>query len=161
MLAEIRADFDRLKHQIKMAGELPPEVPDDISSMTYQLLCVAIVGRLEQNLKTIFIYYGNNNSNRAMGKAITRLCQSFQNPKPEKIIDLVGLFDKEFATLLHRNWLDSSPSDMDVIRNMVGERIAVAHQKTKNFSITRTKVEQYYDTYKRTVTQIHDHFLTD
>lgn len=159
MHPEIQSDFDRLKNQTRLAGNLSSELPSDIQAMVYQLLCVAITGRLEQNLKTIFVCYADRKSSKNMGRAVSRLCQSFQNPKPDKIISLVELFDRDFSKTMSDEWAAAEPSEKDIISNMVGDRIAISHQTTKSINVTKSKIDGYLATYIKVVTKVHNHFL--
>lgn len=158
MLPEIRADFDRIKNLIDASRKLPDETSGEASSMVNEYLCVAISGRLEQNLKLIFIAYSERKSQKAMGTAVSRLCQSFQSPSKEKICDLVSLFDKEFSSILSEEWKEDG-SIGSIISDMVGKRKVIAHQTRNNRDTTSTKIDQFYGAYKEAVSRIHDHFL--
>jgi len=159
MLCEVQADIDRLKSQIEVANNSSGDVQDEMKSMAYEYICVAITGRLEQNVKTILITYANNCSERSMGKAISRLCQGFLNPSKDKLVDLVGLFDKGFADNLREEWQDDG-SLGHTISDMVGKRKVIAHQTKNNRDVTRTKIRQYFNAYKDLVTLLDTHFLT-
>lgn len=158
MLYEIRSDFDRIANLIKASKKLPGDVSDEASSMINEYLCVAISGRLEQNLKQIFISFSERKSEKSMSTAVSRLCQSFQNPSKDKICDLVSLFDKEFALTLEEEWKeDGSPGR--IVSDMVGKRKVIAHQTRNNRDTTSTKIDQFFGAYREVVTRIHDHFL--
>jgi len=158
MLPEIRADFDRVNNLIRASRNLPDEVTGEAASMLNEYLCVAISGRLEQNLKLIFITFSERKSEKAMGTAISRLCQYFQNPSKDKICVLVSLFDKEFSNALASEWQEDG-SLGHMISDMVGKRKVIAHQTKNNRDTTSTKIDQFYAAYKEVVTRIHDHFL--
>ena len=158
MLPEIQADFDRIKNLIEASKNLPDDASGEAVSMVNEYLCVAITGRLEQNLKQVFIKYAERASNKAMGAAINRLCQSFQNPSREKICDLVSLFDKSFASILEQEWKEDG-SIGHVISDMVGKRKVIAHQTKNSRDTTSTKIDQFFGAYKEAVVRIHDHFL--
>jgi len=160
MLPEIRSDFDRINNLISASRSLPDEVSGEASSMINEYLCVAISGRLEQNLKHIFIAFSERKSKKAMGTAVSRLCQSFQNPSKDKICDLVSLFDKEFSTKLAEDWKEDGSAG-HTISDMVGKRKVIAHQTKNNRDTTSTKIDQFYVAYKEVVSRIHDHFLSD
>ncbi|BCH58619.1 hypothetical protein RvVAR0630_12430 [Agrobacterium vitis] len=155
---DVRADFDRLKNQIKAVKNLPETASGDATSMLYEYLCVAITGRLEQNLKTILITYSDQQSKKTMSGAVSKLCQSFQNPDRGKIIELVSYFDKDFSKHLETEW-ESEGSVGHTISDMVGIRKKIAHQTTNARTATRTKVENFYSTYVAAVTAISNHFL--
>ena len=159
MLAEIRADFDRLRNQIDASRALPADCSDEAASMVNAYLCVAIAGRLEQNLKQILIQHSERSSEKKMSRAISRLCQSFQNPSKEKICELVKLFDNEFSEQLHEDWKgEGNPGS--IISDMIGKRKNIAHQTTNRLDVTKTKIDAFYGAYKDVETRVHNHFLS-
>lgn len=158
MFPSIQADFDRLSHQLNLI-EKAPENTEELSAMACQFLCVAIVGSLEQNLKLILIQYCIVYRQHHFSKAIDRLCQSFQNPKHHKIIDLISLFDKEFSDKKNVDWMVGDEPVSGVVNSMVGERIVISHQKNKNINVTPTKLRKYLKIYKSVIKEVHDHFL--
>lgn len=159
MLPEIRSDFDRIKNLIQVSKGLPDEMSGEASSMINEYLCVAITGRLEQNLKQIFISFSKRKSQNAMGPVVSRLCQSFQNPSKEKICDLVSLFDKEFSAELLEEWKEDGSAG-HTISDMVGKRKVIAHQTKNNRDTTSTKIDQFFNAYQEVITRIHNHFLS-
>ena len=160
MLREIISDFDRVKNLIAVSQSLPDDISGEAVSMMNEYLCVVITGRLEQNLKQIFIAYSDRKSKTAMGTAVSRLCQSFQNPTKDKICDLVSLFDKEFSEKLIAEWkVDGSVGQ--IISDMVGRRKIIAHQTKNNRDTTTSKVNNFFTAYKSVITEIHDHFLIE
>lgn len=158
MLPEIRADFDRIRNMISASRNIPDEASGEAASMINEYLCVVITGRLEQNLKQVFVKYSERKSNNVMGAAVSRLCQSFQNPSKDKICDLVSLFDKDFSSALAEEWKEDG-SDGHTISDMVGKRKVIAHQTKNNRDTTSTKIDQFFDAYQKVVTRIHNHFL--
>ena len=160
MLKEIVSDFDRVKNLISVSRSLPDEFSGEAVSMMNEYLCVVIAGRLEQNLKQIFIAYSDRKSKTAMGTAVSRLCQSFQNPSKDKICDLVSLFDKDFSAKLKESWA-ADGSAGQIISDMVGRRKVIAHQTKNNRDTTSSKVDQFFLAYKTVVVDIHDHFLNE
>lgn len=158
MLPEIRADFDRINNLINASRAPSNEASDEVKSMVNEYLCVAITGRLEQNIKKVFIAFSDRNSKKKMNTAVSRLCQSFQNPSKEKICDLVSLFDKDFSKVLISEWQHEGSAGQ-TISDMVGRRKVIAHQTRNNRDTTNTKIDQYYLAYKEVVARIHNHFL--
>lgn len=156
--AEIRADFDRIRNLLKVARNLSDGNSAEAESMVYEYLCVAITGKLEQNIKQVFILYSNNKSDRRMGAAISKLCQQFQNPDREKIVTLVGLFDKDYSGQLSEKWR-ADGSVGAVLSDMVGIRKGIAHQTTNTRTATRTKVENFFEAYRSFVEELCGRFL--
>lgn len=158
MLPEVLADFDRLRSLIRVSKGLYDGQSGEALSMINEYLCVAITGRLEQNIKQILIRYAEDSSHQKMSAPISRLCQQFQNPDKNKIVELVALFDKDFSHALSLEWSEDA-SDGNVISDMVGKRKAIAHQTRNNRDTTGTKIDLYFKAYQSTITRLHGHFL--
>ncbi|MBO6825746.1 MAG: hypothetical protein JJ879_06055 [Sneathiella sp.] len=156
--SELHSDFCRIDNRIKACKALNEDTDYQLISMLNDQLCVTIVGRLEQNIKKIFSGYASRHSNRKLERSISRLCQQFQNPNPDKITELVKLFDSDFGNQLSVDWKDEA-SDGNKIKQMVSIRIKIAHQTTNNSSLTIAKIEAYFRAYKNVVTLLQQHFL--
>ena len=158
-MPEIRADFDRIRSLIVVSRRLPEEASGEANSMLNEYLCVVISGRLEQNLKQIFIKYAERKSKAAMSAAVSRLCQQFQNPTKDKICEQISLFDQDFSKQLADEWRGDG-SVGQIISDMVGKRKVIAHQTKNNRDTTSTKIDQFFCAYKEVVTRVHNHFLS-
>ncbi|WP_295535532.1 hypothetical protein [uncultured Thioclava sp.] len=137
---------------------LPDEFTGEANSMIYEYLCVAIAGRLEQNIKQVLVLHANNKSDAKMGAAVSRLCQQFQNPDKEKILLLIELFDKDYSRRLRQDWSEEG-SVGNTISDLVGLRKAIAHQTTNSRNATRTKVERFFQAYRKFIGDFGAHFL--
>lgn len=156
--ADLHSDFSRIENRIASCKLLSTDTDYQLISMLNDQLCVTITGRLEQNLKTIFIGYASRHSAKALERSIARLCQQYQNPNPEKILELVKLFDSDFSEALRSEWEDDN-SDGNQIKQMVSSRIIIAHQTKNSSSLTMTKIEGFFASYKNVVTKLQTHFL--
>lgn len=156
--ADLHSDFSRIENRIKVCKNLGAEADYQLTSMLNDQLCVTITGRLEQNLKKIFTGYASRHSGRSLERSIAKLCQQYQNPNPDKILDLVRLFDADFAEELKNEW-DDDMSDGNQIKQMVSTRITIAHQTTNNSSLTMNKIEAFFKSYKNVITKLQVHFL--
>jgi hypothetical protein len=156
--ADLHSDFSRIENRIAACKKLGSEADYQLVSMLNDQLCVTITGRLEQNIKKIFTGYASRHSGRSLERSIARLCQQYQNPNPDKILDLVKLFDSEFAEKLKIEWEDER-SDGNQIKQMVSIRIIIAHQTANSSSLTLTKVEAFFKSYKSVITKLQQHFL--
>lgn len=155
---DLHSDFCRIESRIKACRKLDGDTDNQLVSMLNDQLCITIVGRLEQNLKTIFSGYASRHSNRRLERSISKLCQQFQNPKPDKIVDLVRLFDTDFGNQLSDDWKDET-SDGNQIKQMVSIRIKIAHQTTNSSLLTLTKIEAFFKAYKNVILMLQQHFL--
>lgn len=155
---EVRADIDRLRGLLKVASEMPEEVSGEANNMVYEYLCVAIAGRLEQNIKAVLIAHSDSVSQKRLSAAISKVCQAFQNPDARKIIELLKLFDSEFATRLEEEWKEDNSHGL-TISEMIGVRKQIAHQTSNARSATRSKIERYFHAYEAFLHLLSDHFL--
>lgn len=158
MINEIRASSDKLSALIETAKtELSPEQAKS-SSMTYEYLCVAICGRIEQDVKTILVEYARRSSERKLERVVARVCREFMNPEKDKILKTLDLFDRDLAKKLTNEWKDEN-SIGNTINELVGHRKRIAHQTNSNLSMTRSHIEKYFYAYKSLIKQLDEHFL--
>ena len=102
---ELHAEFDRLSAQIKtIRDSVGGETPDELVSLSSQQVCVSICGSLEQCLKKIFIEYAKQRSESRIYRPIEKVCENYQNPKSTKVLELIGLFDKDYERELREQW---------------------------------------------------------
>jgi len=156
---ELQAEFDRLKYQISIIKKGSGKDQDDLISLSSQQICVSICGSLEQMLKRIFIEYAKQRSNSRIYRPIEKICESYQNPKTTKILELVGLFDSDFEVELKRQWDEEREIERQHINNMVDDRITIAHRKKNHVDVSSTKLESYFKAYSGLLERIFTHFL--
>lgn len=156
---ELQAEFDRLKHQISFIKDGVGIDRDELISLSSQQICVSICGSLEQMLKRIFIEYAKQRSNSRIYRPIEKICESYQNPKSSKILELVGLFDADFEAELKRQWDDERDIEKQHIDNMVDDRISIAHRKKVHVDVSSTKLQNYFNAYRGLLDRIYTHFL--
>jgi len=156
---ELQAEFDRLKHQISFIKAGVGKDQDELISLSSQQICVSICGSLEQMLKHIFIEYAKQRSNSRIYRPIGKVCESYQNPKTTKILELVGLFDAEFETELKRQWDEEHNVEKQHIDNMVDDRITIAHRKKVHVDVSSSKLQNYFNAYCGLLDRLYTHFL--
>ena len=156
---ELQAEFDRLKHQISLIKAGSGKDRDELISLSSQQICVSICGSLEQMLKSIFIEYAKQRSNSRIYRPIEKICESYQNPKTTKILELIGLFDADFETELKRQWSDEREIEKQHLDNMVDDRITIAHRKKVHVDVSSTKLQNYFTAYTGLLDRIYAHFL--
>ena len=156
---ELQAEFDRLKYQIAFIKEESGKVRDDLIALSSQQICVSICGSLEQMLKQIFIEYAKQRSNSRIYRPIEKICESYQNPKSSKILELVGLFDADFQTELKRQWDDEREIEKQHLDNLVDDRITIAHRKKLHVDISSMKLQNYFRAYSGLLDRLYSHFL--
>lgn len=156
---ELQAEFDRLQFQIGHIRKNAGKDHDEIIALSSQLLCVAICGSLEQSLKKIFIEYAKRKSNKVIYRPIEKICESYQNPKSHRILELVGLFDADFEKELRILWDEELDIDRSHIDNLVDDRINIAHRKKVHINVSSSKLDDYFRAYRNILVRIYDHFL--
>lgn len=156
---ELQAEFDRLKHQISVIKTGSGKDRDELISLSSQQVCVSICGSLEQMLKAIFIEYAKRRSNSRIYRPIEKICESYQNPKSTKILELVGMFDAQFETELKRQWENERDIEKRHLDNMVDDRITIAHRKKIHVDVSSSKLQNYFVAYSNLLDRIYAHFL--
>lgn len=156
---ELQAEFDRLRTQISYIKKGSGKDRDELISLSSQQVCVSICGSLEQCLKQIFIEYAKQRSDSRIYRPIEKICESYQNPKTTKILDLIGLFDSDFETELRRQWNEELEVERQHIDNMVDDRITIAHRKRVHVNVSSSKLEDYFKAYRDLLDRVYAHFL--
>lgn len=158
IIAEIRAERDKLKALISAAQKMPSDTDSAVASMAYEYLCVAVCGRIEQDVKKVLIEYSKRQTKAKLDRAVSRLCQNFINPYSNKLLDVIDLFDRDFKKELESNW-EKDGSVGKVINSMVGQRKRIAHQTSSSRHTTETSVLQYFAAYEQLISVLEEHFL--
>ena len=156
---ELNAEFDKLNAQIQAVKERVGRDSDEVAALACQQICVSICGSLEQQLKAILVEHTKRNSNSKIHRPVFKLCESYQNPKITKIVELIGLFDDDFAKSLKERWDEEDDIEKDHINNLVADRITIAHRKKSHIQVGIVKLENYYKAYKSLCSRIYNHFL--
>jgi hypothetical protein len=156
---ELQAEFDRLNYQISFIKKGAGRDFDELISLSSQQICVSICGSLEQMLKSIFIEYAKQRSNSRIYRPIEKICESYQNPKTSKILELVGLFDSDFEKELKRQWDEEFDLEKQHLDNMVDDRITIAHRKKIHIDVSSTKLQNYFKAYRGLLDRLFSHFL--
>lgn len=158
---ELQAEFDRLQYQIKLIKSQTGKDRDEILSLSCQQVCVSICGSLEQMLKRIFTEYAKQRSHSSIYRPIEKICESYQNPKTSKILELVSLFDMDFEVELRQKWAGELELEKQHLDNMVDDRITIAHRKRNHVDVSTSKLQNYYNAYSALLGRIYIHFLGD
>ena len=156
---ELQAEFDRITHQISFIKAGSGKVRDELISLSSQQICVSICGSLEQMLKRIFIEFAKQRSSNRIYRPIEKICESYQNPKTIKILELVGMFDSDFEAKLKFQWDHDYELEKQHLDNMVDDRITIAHRKKIHIDVSSTKLQNYFNAYSNLLDRIYTHFL--
>ena len=156
---ELQAEFDRLSYQISIIKEGAGRDRDELISLSSQQICVSICGSLEQMLKQIFIEYAKQRSNSRIYRPIEKICESYQNPKTTKILELVGLFDADYEVELKRAWGEEREVEKQHLNNLVDDRITISHRKKVHVDVSSGKLQNYSKAYSDFLDRVYNHFL--
>lgn len=159
MLNEVRAERDKLKALVDLSASLPEETDSAAISMTHEYLCVAICGRIEQDVKKILVEYARRASDAKLERAVARVCRDFMNPERAKIIGVLELFDRDFSKKLEEEW---KPDDSlgRTIDRLVGQRRRIAHQTSSSRHMTRSIIADFFDAYDSLIDLFDKQFLS-
>ncbi|MBO6898499.1 MAG: hypothetical protein JJ868_14095 [Shimia sp.] len=146
-MASIESQIESLKAQ---TGSLEANV----INMVCQHIVVVIAGRLEQGLKELFLEHVRTSKGTGLDRAVTRLCGSFQNPKPEKIFELIDLFDRTASQALREEWSQESEEVSQTLKALITTRINIAHQKNRSNNVTIESVQSFYSAYRTTLRRV-------
>jgi hypothetical protein len=157
---ELQAEFSRIQFQINTIKQNTGIVPDELISLGCQQVCVSICGSLEQCLKKIFVEYAKQRSERRIYRPIEKICESYQNPKTTKILELIALFDADYERSLSEQWEKHDNIEKSHIGNLIDDRITIAHRKRLHINISTGKLDNYYNAYSNLLTRIYEKFLS-
>ena len=156
---ELQAEYDRLRYQITTIKKHVGAIPDELVSLGSQQVCVSICGSLEQCLKRIFVEYAKRRSGNEIHRPIEKVCESYQNPKTSKILELIALFDEEYERALRVSWDNENDIERSHLNNLVDDRITIAHRKKIHVNVTTAKLEDYFRAYSGLLDRLYQRFL--
>jgi hypothetical protein len=119
-------------------------VGDDLEMRSHwsKYLCIRVSGFLEVSIRSIYTEYCKNKSAPFVANYIEKKLASFQNPTMQKILDLAGSFNPQWADEL-KAFSESGIGEIkDSIVSIVATRNQIAHGE--NVNITFTKISNYY-----------------
>lgn len=115
----------------------------ELQSHWSRYLCIRISGFLEVSVRAIYSQYAKDKAAPYVANYVQSQLKNFQNPNMEKIIQLTGFFDREWADTLKR---DTEGELKDAIVSIVAVRNDIAHGGSGDITYVRIK-----DYYKRVV----------
>ena len=126
--------------------------------MSCQNLCVSISGSLEQCLLQITKEYAEKHCGEKFKGLIDELNRKFQNPKPEKILDTIGLIDKQFTEDLNQSWIKDD-REKTQLYILVNKRNDIAHCKGKRLDVTTEDLKFFLNAYRSLINKVHSIIL--
>jgi len=137
---EVAKQIQRLHSLINKAIQASS---DDISLQGHwaRYLCVMVAGLIENGLKEIISEYINSKTHKPIANYSISYLTKFQNPKAEKVMELIGLFKAEWRHDLEA-YLNNE-GRKDAIDSIMNNRNQIAHGK--DVGITVVSVKNYLD----------------
>ncbi|MFH1011806.1 MAG: MAE_28990/MAE_18760 family HEPN-like nuclease [bacterium] len=132
----------RLDNLFKQIDALAPD--PEMQSHWARYLCILTAGYLEVSVREILSDYTSKVANRNVGNLVRRYLEGFHNPNMERILQVVGRFDKD--------WGDSLKSDTEgqlkeAVDSIMANRHNIAHGKQSGISFVQIK--EYYEQAKK------------
>ena len=147
-LGRIQADKNFLKRCLEQIEKRDNDRDPQLQVMACNFFCIAVVGCIEQGVKELAKEYAKNRTARNLDRAIDRLCQSFQNPRPDKLFDLMDLFIEDSGASLKKDWENDGSLIPETLKGAVGNRITIAHQVNRNSNVSASTARAYFDMYE-------------
>lgn len=105
-------------------------------ALVAQHLCVRLSGTIENAVRDNIVRVVGGSSHPRANRYISKRLSDFQNPKPQKILDLLEQFDPGWAASVQAFW---EPEIKDAIGSIVGQRNVIAHGGTTDVTIVRVR----------------------
>lgn len=137
---EVARQVQRLRSLISKVYEASK---DDFALQGHwaRYLCVMVAGLVENGLKEIFSDYIQSKSAKPVADYAIAYLTKLQNPKAEKVMELVGSFKKEWRTELETFLADKGRKD--AIDSIMNNRNQIAHGK--DVGVTVVSVSNYLE----------------
>ncbi len=103
-------------------------------------LCILVSGFLETSVRIIYRDYAKNKATPQIANFVEGKLEDFQNPKMEKILQLTGLFSKEWENDLRR---ETEGELKDAVDSIANNRNQIAHGGS--VGISYSQIKSYYD----------------
>lgn len=112
----------------------------DLQSHWARYLCILVSGFLETSVRIIYREYAKSKATPQVANFVEGKLEDFQNPKMEKILQLTGLFSKEWANELR---LETEGELKDAVDSIANNRNQIAHGGS--VGISYSQIKSYYD----------------
>lgn len=130
--------MQQYKKSLQQIGSLidriDPGRDDELKAQIAQHICVRLSGVIENAIRENISRMIEATSHPRAIRFINKNLENFQNPKPEKIINLLEQFDKTWAAHITNFW---EPEIKDAIGSIVGQRNLIAHGGSTDVSLVR------------------------
>lgn len=103
-------------------------------------LCILTSGFIEESVRILLSEYVQKRSDATISRYVNAQLDGFQNPKAGKILELLRVFDTDWAESVERFLGDERK---DAIDSIVNNRHQIAHGR--NVGISYVTIKNYYD----------------
>ncbi|MFX4223321.1 MAG: HEPN domain-containing protein [Thalassobaculum sp.] len=134
MSRKITGEYQNLRYLFDLSSKI--EDDPEILGHWARYLCVRCSGFMENAFTQIFLEYAEEAASPAVASYIARSLKGFQNPKPEKIIELHQSFSKEWGEQFREFVEDEHRA---AISSIVSNRHLIAHGENSNVSVGRLR----------------------
>lgn len=135
---EISSNKQRLDNLFKKITAFSTDT--DLQSHWARYLCILVSGFLETSVRIIYREYAKKKATPQVANFVEGKLEDFQNPKMEKILQLTGLFSKEWANELR---LETEGELKDAVDSIANNRNQIAHGGS--VGISYSQIKSYYD----------------
>lgn len=135
---EISSNKQRLDNLFKKITAFSTDT--DLQSHWARYLCILVSGFLETSVRIIYREYAKKKAIPQVANFVEGKLEDFQNPKMEKILQLTGLFSKEWENQLRRQTEGELKDAVDSIAN---NRNQIAHGGS--VGISYLQIKDYYE----------------
>lgn len=149
-------DSDRLKAAINAAHAEAGNLSNENQSRLAQLMTIWGSGFLEARCREILRSYSERHSGPLVCRFVSQSLERFNNPRADRIFDLVRSFDKERAIQLEEF---AKGSIRESVNGMVAQRHRIAHGRSTDTTITRISLQ--FEDAKKFAKKLEELFLND
>lgn len=145
----------RLKSRLDAAFERIEDIdPGALEARAHyaRYLCVLVAGYVEQACKELAQEWCRQKASPTVGRYAASRLDKFQNPNPEKLLQLVGAFDSAWRETIESDFV----AELAAVGSVVGDRHLIAHGEST--SITYERIRGYYDAIQRLVSHLETRF---
>ena len=142
---EIVQHKNRIDHVFSQVGALPPN-DIELRSHWARYLCVLVSGFIEKSVHGLLVDVASKQSSPTVARFVRNKVTDLQNPKMEKILELLRQFSSDWETRVRTATEGEYKAAVDSI---VGNRNRIAHGE--NVQISYESVRRYYQSVVRVI----------
>lgn len=148
-----RVEVQRLRSRLDAVFERAPDPMTDLELQAdfAKYLCVLVSAYLECALRALLLDFVRSRSSGKVESFVGYKLKPWTNPKTNKIIDLFGLFDKDWRADLAAFLIDEKKDSVD---SLVALRNRIAHGE--NVEVTLSRIKKIYQVVNEVITHVAD-----